>query len=556
MNMARLPFILMVLATLPVRSQSLIGGAWDYALGNSSLPWFPRPSTLFVNPSELGRIHQNEVLVSTARFRSLASMSGALFVPSAGTFGFGSSANDAVTEFSAGFGRIIGRYHTVGGNLSVVDRIRGGFQMGLGSAFHFPSTTEKSGLHVGTAVSRLPKLPVFAGGVAYWAVPEMLRLQVAGRSRTQRALYLGADFSVTPEVALQLGTQSFRNVSGGVAIITPLLTIEIGAGRSGFALSLNFLVGRASSASRSENYNAGVEAFTEARYAEARDYLLMAVEHDEYDEESRTLAEASKRLLDSSVVVLLAQAKNHEERKNFLAAMRTYAQVFRIAPYRAETAAELKDVELRLGSYIQNLIDTGDSLRQRKDNTRARRSYELALELDPSNEPASARLDEMENLSRENVNAILSRARSLLTRNQLDEAQTEYERVLAIEPKNSQARAGLNTIRNRRAKAAFDQAKSLYDEGKYSEALALLVEVVQKDERNSDARRYLEQTRKILEPEVEKIFKIGLQFYVKEEYRRAMEMWDKALLIQPHHASTLEYRKRAEEKLKALEQLK
>lgn len=549
-------FILLILAALPAQSQSLVGGACDYALGNSSLPWFPRSSSLFINPSELGRIHQDEILVGTARFRSLTSMSGALFLPFAGTIGLGSAVTDTVTEFAAGFGRIIGRSHTVGGNLSVVDRTPGGFRMALGSVLHFPSTTENSGLHIGMTVSRLPKLPVFAGGAAYWAVPEMLRLQVAGRSRTHRALFAGADFSVTPNVALQVGMQSFRNISGGATFATPMLTIEIGAGKSGFALSLNFLVGQASSISRSENYNAGVEAFTEGRYTEARNHLLLAVQHDEYDEESRALAQESQRLLDSSVVVLLAQAKNHEQRRNFLGAMRTYAQIFRIAPERIETAAELKDVELRLGLYVQNLIAAGDSLRQRKDNTTAKRSYELALELDPTNETASARLDELENLSQENVHAILNRARSLLSRNQLEEAEAEYQRALAIEPKNPQARAGLNTIRNRRAKAVFDQAKSLYNDGKYFEVLPLLVAVIQRDEQNAEARRYLEQVRKILEPEVEKIFKVGLQFYVKEEYHAAMRAWDQGLLIQPHHAATLEYRKRAEEKLKALEKLK
>jgi tetratricopeptide (TPR) repeat protein len=556
MNMARLLFILLVLATLPLRSQSLISGAWDYALGNSSLPWFPSPSSLFVNPSELGRIHENEVLVSTARFRSLASMSGALFVPYTGTFGFGSSVDGTETEFRAGFGRIIGRYHTVGGSASVVDGIRGGFRFGIGSAFHFPSATENSGLHVGIAMSRLPKLPIFAGGVAYWAIPDRFRLQAAGRSRTTRAIELGADFSLTSTIALQMGTQAFRNISGGAVVTTPLLRVELGGGRSGVALSLTFLVGDASTASHSENYDAGAEAFTEGQYSEARSYFLTAAEYDEYDEESRTLAEESKRLLDSSVVALLAQAKAHEDRKNFLAAMRTYAQIFRIAPGRAETAAELKDVEARLGLYIQNLIDTGDSLRQRKENARARRSYELAFELDPSNDTASARLDEMENLSRENVNAILNRARSLLSHNQLDEAQSEYERALAIEPNNSRARAGLNSIQSRRTSAAFEQAKALYNDGKYSEALPILADIVQKDDRNSEARRYLEQVRKILEPEVEKIFKAGLQLYVKEEYHKAIEMWDRGLLIQPHHTDTLEYRKRAEEKLKALEKLK
>jgi tetratricopeptide (TPR) repeat protein len=556
MTMARLLFIILVVATSSLRSQSLIGGAWDYALGNSSLSWFSSPSSIFVNPSELGRIHQNEVLISTARFRSLASMSGALFVPYTGTFGFGSSVDGTETEFRAGFGRIIGRSHTVGGSLSVVDKVRGGFRLGIGSALHFPSTTENSGLHAGVAVSRLPKLPIFAGGIAYWAIPDKFRLQAAGRSRTKRAVYLGGDFSVTSTIALQMGTQAFRTMSAGVAVSTSLVRAELAAGRSGVALSLNFLVGDASAASRSEHYDAGVEAFTEGEYSDARKNFLTAVEYDEYDDESRTLAKESQRLLDSSVVALLAQAKTNEERRNFLAAMRTYAQIFRIAPDRVETAGELKDVESRLSSYIQNLIDTGDSLRRRKENDRAQRSYELAFELDPSNDTASARLDDMKNLSRENVNAILTRARSFLSHNQLDEAQADYERVLAIEPNNSRARAGLNTIQKGRLSAALEEAKALYDDGKYSEALPILVDIVQKNESNSEARRYLEQTRKVLEPEVEKIFKAGLQFYVKEDYRKAIEMWDMGLLIQPHNADTLEYRKRAEEKLKALEQLR
>jgi len=554
--MVRSLFIVLVLATLPLRSQSLIGGAWDYALGNSSLSWFRSPSSLFVNPSELGRIHQNEVLVSTAKLRSLASMSGALFVPYTGTFGFGSSVDGVETEFRAGFGRIIGRYHTIGGSLSVVDKVRGGFRLGLGSAFHFPSAVANSGLHAGVAVSRLPKLPIVAGGAAYWVIPDRFRLQAAGRSRTSRAIYLGADVAVTSAIGLQMGTQAFRTISGGAVLSTSLMRVELAAGKSGVALSLDFLVGDASTASRSEHYDAGAEAFTDGQYSDARDHFLTAVEYDEYDDESRAMAEESKRLLDSSVVALLAQARAHEDRKNFLAAMRTYAQIFRIAPERAETAGELKDVESRLSLYIQNLIDAGDSLRQRKENAGAQRSYELALELDPSNDTASARLDEMKNLSRENVNTILSRARSLLSRNQLDEAQAEYERVLTIEPNNSRARAGLNTILKRRTSVAFDQAKALYNEGKYQEALPILVDVVQKDDGNSEARRYLEQARRILEPEVEKIFKAGLQLYVKEEYRKAIEMWDKGLLIQPHHADTLEYRKRAEEKLKALEKLK
>ncbi len=81
-------------------------------------------------------------------------------------------------------------------------------------------------------------------------------------------------------------------------------------------------------------------------------------------------------------------------------------------------------------------------------------------------------------------------------------------------------------------------------------------QVLERDPRNLDAKNFLERTRELLLPEVDKFFRAGLQYYTKENYRAALQEWDKALAIQPNHAGTLEYRKRAEDKLKALEKLK
>ena len=66
----------------------------------------------------------------------------------------------------------------------------------------------------------------------------------------------------------------------------------------------------------------------------------------------------------------------------------------------------------------------------------------------------------------------------------------------------------------------------------------------------------LYKLRDALKADIDRLFKNGLQFYIKEDFKSAISEWDKVLLIQPADSSTIEYRKRAEEKLRALEQFK
>jgi tetratricopeptide (TPR) repeat protein len=101
-----------------------------------------------------------------------------------------------------------------------------------------------------------------------------------------------------------------------------------------------------------------------------------------------------------------------------------------------------------------------------------------------------------------------------------------------------------------------EKGKELFTLEKYTEALNVFLSVLKQDERHREAKTYLDRTRQILQPMVDNYFRTGLQHYTKENYKAALEEWEKGLLINPDHQGTLEYKKRAEEKLKALERLK
>ncbi|HEY6952576.1 MAG TPA: tetratricopeptide repeat protein [Bacteroidota bacterium] len=531
-------------------------GAGDYALGNSSVMWLPTSSALFLNPGELARIHQNEFLVTSGRFHSLTAMSGAFFLPNAGSFGIGITPNGNLSEYSAGFGRLIGDYHTIGGAVSLLPETRGGVRFSLGGALHIPFEGKESGVHAGLSVTSLPRNAIVNLGAAYWVMPNILRIQFASRSKMERASFLGAAGTIVNGVQLQVGLRGFKNIAGGLSYATPYATMVVGGGPEGLLFSVNVRIGDAASDTRIDAYNQGNEAFADERYADAKNWFQTAIQYDEYDGEARGMAERSQHLVDSLVTSLLEEARESEAHRNFTDAIHAYAQVLKIDPQQSAVASQLAEVEKKVRVYVQQLLQAGDSLKAIRQLTRARQSYNLALELDPDNEIASSRIDELDNITKENVKAIISHAKSLVARNQLDDAQKEYERALSMEPGNVQAKSGLNAIKSRRFRDELAAGKAAYDARDYFKALLTFSKIVEEDRSNKDAQTYLEKTRDALKGQIPALFKIGLQFYIKEDYKSALAEWDKVLMIQPQDSSTLEYRKRAEEKMKALEQFK
>jgi tetratricopeptide (TPR) repeat protein len=545
----------LLLWAMTAQAQIQTVGGKDYGLAASSVMWLPRSGALFLNPAELGRVHQSEFLLSTERFRNMASMSGTFAIPFIGTFAGGVANEDSLTRYSAGFGRLIGSYHTIGGSVSILAPIQDGFRFSFGGAFHLPFSEQNSGIHAGLSFENMPKPVIVNAGAAYWILPDIIRVQAALRSRIRQGLLLGTEVLMTNSLSAVAGSRAFQTIAGGLSYSSSTFAADLVGSADGVSFSLKVILGESAEDLRSVAYEDGYNLFSEKRFSDAQQKFLTALEYDEYDDDSRSMAQEARYYADSVETSGLQQAKTLEEKRDYSAAMTAYMSVLRANPANKEAEDRIAEIRQQTSLYVAQLISSGDSLKDRSEITKARRNYELALKYDPGNDDASSRIDELNNLSKENVKAILSRAQSLLNRNQLDNAKTEYERVLNLEPRNSRARAGLNAIEAKRQDEQFDLAKAAFREGKYFEALRMFIELSKHNEKNKEIQSFIELTRAKLQPEVEKLFKMGLSLYAKEYYEDAINTWDKALLIQPRHAGLLEYRKRAEEKKKAMEQL-
>ncbi len=547
---------LIIAASIQGIAQSFDIEGKEYGLASSSVMWMPRGSALFLNPAELGRIHQDEFLLHTNRFRSMSAMAGTFAIPFLGSFSGGITTKDSLTQYSIGYGRRIGRYHTIGTAVSIISQIRDGFRYSFGGTLHFPSSVQNSGVHAGFSISNLPKEALLNGGVAWWAIPDRFRLQVAAQNRRQQAMVYGGEILVSNNFVLLVGSRAFKSLHGGIGYQATAFAADLTAGPLGVSFSINVVLGTTAQEKRGIAYEEGYNLFSEKRFNEASRKFSIALEYDEYDDDSYTMVKDAKGASDSTESAFLSLAQSFEREQNYPAAIDAYTTVLRANPSNTNADASLVKARKDFHSYIGYLIFTGDSLMEQKERALARKNYELVLKYDPENDIASSRIDDLENLSKENVKGILQRAQTLLNRKQFESAQKEYERVLTLEPKNSRAKAGLTTITSRKKDEQFEEAKTALAEGRNLEALKMLLELSKQQTKYKDLNTFIDLALEQLMPIVERQFKNGLSYYAKEDYSKAIVIWDEALLINPRHTSILEYRKRAEEKMKALEQLK
>ena len=554
---------LLVVSTGSLRGQGAITGARDYALGGSSVMWIPASEAVFLNPAEISRVHQHMFSVTGGKSLALSSVTGNVFIPYVGTIAAGVGRETNETQYTLSYGRIFGRHHAAGVGFTYLEKNPERSGISLGATLHFPTTSSRyTGLHIGASILNFAgdvDAPSFSAnaGAAFWVAPRTLRLQAAyGRRNLETALSAGLEVRLFEALSLLGGARDFSRYTGGIVFRHSYGTIDIAGGQEGVVFTLRARLDDASEDRRDTHVRAGLGAMQNQRYFSARSYFLTAIEYDEYAEDARRQADRSLTIARQSSTSAMNEARALEERGNLPDAIAIYKQIAASDPNNAIARERLSAAERKLDSAVLSEIRSGDSLKTVRDYDGAKAAYERALSMDPSNSAVQFRLDSLGMTQKEDLNATLARADAHLSKGRQAQAQRDYESVLRRDPGNARAREGLATLGRLQNQQLFESGKAAYEERRYDHALPIFETVLQQDARHAEAKRYLALTREALKPVVETHFRNGLQHYLAEEYKEALENWKKALRIDPENEAVLGYAQRAEEKIRALEELK
>jgi tetratricopeptide (TPR) repeat protein len=296
-----------------------------------------------------------------------------------------------------------------------------------------------------------------------------------------------------------------------------------------------------------ENWERAKEEFQKAldydpQNAEVRDYL------------SRTKEEIARK--ENLIERHLATARNLEKRKRIVSAYKEYQKVIRLDPANRIAQEKIAKYTPTVDRYLRARFEKGERLFLQGKYPDARKIFRDLLTLFPDHALSREYLGLIQKQIRTRTLRHYNQGLAYIAKRDWDRAIDEFEKALKYDPNNADvkrkkqealSRLSLENIRN--------MGLAYYRQGRYKEAQEVLQRFISQSSNDTEIRILLRDIEDKIAEEIEQLFNEGLVAYSDEDYDRAIRLWDMALELDPNHSGSNEYRRRAKERLEALEEL-
>ncbi len=259
-----------------------------------------------------------------------------------------------------------------------------------------------------------------------------------------------------------------------------------------------------------------------------------------------------------------------------------YRLALRLQPGDAETLEHVQKLaRVMAAKKAQGKADYREAL-SAGDLASARRELDQLRELDPFDPEIESEVRGFDDALRTEMDTQLAAGQRGFAAGNYSAAREAFRAVLALDPDNESARGYLSYIatiqrearRSGKAPAAFDAGGAFASdaeiraEGFYRNALAAerasdLYAAIRHDLRalranadHEEAREHLAATRKRLSSQVVPLIEAGRNAFRDEDLQSALDLWRRALLVDPSNERAKAYVGRAERQLENLERLR
>ncbi|MBN1997160.1 tetratricopeptide repeat protein, partial [candidate division KSB1 bacterium] len=299
-------------------------------------------------------------------------------------------------------------------------------------------------------------------------------------------------------------------------------------------------------------YNQGNVQEAEAQFREA----LKAVPNylDALEFLNRITDEKQSRLRKASE--LLVEAIDFENDGDLLNAQRRYQEILRLHPGHRSASERMEDLEKRIDVYVKKQMSQAISLYKKSKYSRSQKILSYILALRPDHREARTYYNRINQRTQDRFTGYFEQGKTHFANKNWQAAKTYIDSALTVNPRSAEAKklrqqADVNFTMD----SLMEKGTSAYLSGSYNEALSLYNQVLGIDPENKDALEFKQKCMSLLAEQVDVIFNNGIRLYTEEKYRLAIAEFEKALEINPDHKGSLEYVKRARDRLEALNRL-
>lgn len=299
------------------------------------------------------------------------------------------------------------------------------------------------------------------------------------------------------------------------------------------------------------------------------------------------------------------------KQRNLNKAISAFRRVSELNPNDTEAVNQLQKITNEIETNkqrIAKLYDEAHNLRKNNNHYQASQKYREIIDFNKDEDQAVKQNEVLQSMMNNMIESKFQHAVSLYNRGDYPGAQNLFREVLETLPNHRQSRNYLTLIRDKSSESVeqrYQEALQYYNEKRWDDALAITREIIERypdhaealqlnnmlmsqiyisnqekiglenfnqgnyqeaykifnqildlNPDNIIARTYKTECESKLNKKISELFRKGMEFYTNGKYELAIQEWDRVLAIDPNYASALDYKRRAEEMLKAIKELK
>jgi tetratricopeptide (TPR) repeat protein len=313
-----------------------------------------------------------------------------------------------------------------------------------------------------------------------------------------------------------------------------------------------------------------------------RDEMFAIVQELKRQEEERIITEIREADKQRSIAGHLQKADAYFKEKKYLDAVVEYREVINQEPFHQQAKIMLDSANVLLNreiddrqnqailaaidknraevdkKFIEDQYQKGRLYLDKKQYTEALIAFNQALERDPENKPIRDAISTTQRRMREDINALVLRARQEFEKENYSEALRLLSEARLLSSDDTQVKKEVDTLVERvKLQENIQKGLMLFDIGQYEDALKIFEDVLSQDPGNQFIRQYytkskieaLAETEK-MEPETERHYLEGVDKFLLGRYNEAIEIWQEILKQHPYNKKVLEAISGAEDRLK------
>ena len=309
-----------------------------------------------------------------------------------------------------------------------------------------------------------------------------------------------------------------------------------------------------------EHFYRGLGFFRQKDYLRAMDEFEQALQFKPDLAEAESYRKrAREKLIETrnQIQRLLTAGSDLERKGRHLDATNQYVEVLQLDPDNETARLRIDNLRPRVELFIQGKLDEGATFLKNENFVKARQSFSTVLSIDPNHKDAKSYMVRLRNAIGDRISQYLAQADDYMLRGDWANASESYARVLSLDPQNNRANQGkLEAQTQSEIASLMTRGQQEIEANNILEGIAMFERALKNDPSNEKTRAALKAARDKLKEKVEALFLEGISLYTNDRYQDAIKKWEEVLRLDANHKGALEYKQQADERIRALQKFK